>query len=50
MFNDKSLGNLKPIYSKWQNSPTRTIRIPTVFAEQLMDIARQLDVGKEIND
>jgi hypothetical protein len=31
--------------SIWQHSPTRTIRVPEVFAEKLLEIAEQLDKG-----
>lgn len=50
MFNNESLGNLKPFKGKWQHRPTKTIKIPVVFAEQLMGIAEQLDVGNKIDD
>lgn len=50
MFKKESLGNLKPFKGKWQHYPTKTIKIPVVFAEQLMAIAEQLDVGNKIDD
>lgn len=32
--------------SGWNHADTQTIRVPKVFAAQLLDIARQLDLGK----
>lgn len=31
--------------SKWRNSETKTIRVPKIFAPQLLKIARLLDTG-----
>ncbi len=33
----------------WNNSETKTIRVPKVFAEQLLEIARLLDSGITID-
>lgn len=32
--------------SLYQNQPTRTIRVPVVLADELVEIAKQLDSGK----
>ena len=34
--------------SSWQHGETQTIRVPKVFAGQLIQIARRLDNGEEI--
>ena len=34
--------------SGWNHGETRTIRVPTIFAEQLLEIARRLDQGDSI--
>jgi hypothetical protein len=34
--------------SSWQHGKTQTIRVPKVFASQLIQIARRLDNGEEI--
>lgn len=34
--------------SSWQHGETQTIRVPKVFARQLIQIARRLDNGEEI--
>lgn len=34
--------------SSWQHAETRTIRVPEVFASQLIQMARRLDNGEEI--
>ena len=31
--------------SSWRNSPTSTIRVPTIFSESLLEIAHKLDQG-----
>lgn len=33
--------------SEWQNGPTCTIRVPEVFAQTLLKIAKELDKGFE---
>lgn len=35
--------------SSWQHSATQTIRVPKVFAQQLVKIAHQLDNGEAID-
>ena len=35
--------------SGWNHAETQTIRVPKVFAAQLMDMARQLDSGEPVN-
>jgi hypothetical protein len=35
--------------SGWNHADTQTIRVPKVFAVQLMDIARRLDLGESEN-
>lgn len=34
--------------SPWNNKKTIAIRVPEIFAEELIDYARRLDSGKEI--
>ncbi len=38
-----SLNNLKPQVSKWRSSPTKTIRVPIVLADDLIKYAFILD-------
>jgi hypothetical protein len=38
-----SLRNLKPRFSKWKNSATKTIRVPKVLADDILRCARILD-------
>ena len=38
-----SLNNLRKEKPKWNNLPTKAIRIPEIFADQLVAIARMLD-------
>lgn len=33
----------------WKNSETQVIRVPKVFAGQLLDVARRLDLGESLN-
>jgi hypothetical protein len=35
--------------SSWRHSATQTIRVPKVFAQQLVKLARQLDNGEAID-
>jgi hypothetical protein len=35
--------------SSWQHAPTQTIRVPKVFAQQLVKLAHQLDNGEAID-
>lgn len=39
-----------PTGSTWRNSETKTIRVPKIFASQLLKIARILDSGLEPTD
>ncbi len=40
----KSISNLKSGKNKkWRHMPTQAIRVPAVFAQQLLEIARKLD-------
>lgn len=32
----------------WKHGKTRTIRVPVALADQLLDIARELDEGREL--
>jgi hypothetical protein len=38
-----NINNLKSYTSQWCHRPTKTIRVPEVFAEQILTYARQLD-------
>ena len=40
------LTNLKPQAPKWQNLPTKAIRVPEIFLEAIADFARKLDNGE----
>ncbi|WP_083260454.1 hypothetical protein A5482_014765 (plasmid) [Cyanobacterium sp. IPPAS B-1200] len=35
--------NLTPFSGKWNHSPTRTIRVPVVLADEVLNYARKLD-------
>lgn len=37
------------IEPKWKSGKTRTIRVPEVLANQLLQIGRRLDAGEDIN-
>lgn len=37
--------NLKPFKSKWQNTPTKLIRIPEILEGEILAYAYQLDIG-----
>ncbi len=41
--------SLKPADSPWKNKPTKTIRVPVMFADELLEKAHQLDEGGEIS-
>jgi NMD protein affecting ribosome stability and mRNA decay len=43
MTNNKSLENLNPNYSKWNNKTTVTIRIPEILKPDILDYAHKLD-------
>ena len=40
-----NLDNLKPFKSKWQNTPTKLIRVPETFEDEILTYAHQLDSG-----
>ena len=44
------IDNLKPFKSKWQNTPTKLIRIPETFEDEILAYAYQLDLGIKPND
>ena len=37
--------NLKHFEPKWKHQPTKTIRVPVKFADELLAIAREIDNG-----
>ncbi|WP_449416169.1 hypothetical protein [Phormidium nigroviride] len=39
--------NLKPMNSPWVHKPTRTIRVPIVFADAALEYIRKLDNGED---
>lgn len=42
----QSIGSVRAYNNrKWQHTPTKALRVPEIFAEQLKEIARQLDSG-----
>lgn len=47
MVNENSLKNLKQgeQLTKWQNTPTKAIRIPVIFEDKILDFAHKLDDG-----
>lgn len=47
--NQKSIRKNHLIKSSWNSGKTGTIRIPLVFKEKILAIARELDQGKEIS-
>lgn len=40
-----NIDNLKPFKSKWQNKPTKLIRIPEILEGEILAYAYQLDNG-----
>jgi crossover junction endodeoxyribonuclease RuvC len=40
------LTNLKPQTPKWQHLPTKAIRVPEIFLQEIADFARKLDNGE----
>lgn len=42
-----NLNNLTPFKRKWQNTPTKLIRVPEIFEDKILAYAHQLDL--EIN-
>lgn len=47
--NDASLANLKHYEGKWKHGQTRTIRVPIVLADRVLELARQLDSAEARN-
>lgn len=45
-----NLDNLKPFKSKWQNTPTKLIRVPEIFKDEILAYAYQLDSGINPNN
>lgn len=43
--NPNQTGLIKP---KWNHTPTIAVRVPEQFSDQIIDVARQLDIGKDI--
>ncbi len=47
---NKSIMNLKAGSNRaWNHTPTKAVRIPEVFTEQILEIARSLDMGNSSN-
>lgn len=46
---DVSLDNLITQKTNWNNLPTKAIRVPEKFADQILEIAKFLDSNKPIN-
>jgi crossover junction endodeoxyribonuclease RuvC len=40
------LANLKPQTPKWQHLPTKALRVPKIFLEEIADFAKKLDRGE----
>jgi hypothetical protein len=38
--------HLKPQTPKWQHLPTKAIRVPEIFLQEIADFARKLDNGE----
>ncbi|NET47136.1 hypothetical protein [Okeania sp. SIO2B3] len=50
LVNIKSVHNLQAgSNKKWKNFPTKSIQVPGVFAEKILQIAREIDTGKSIS-
>ena len=47
---EKSLKNLVTEKPKWKNLPTKAIRIPEVFADKLVEVAKIWDEGNPITN
>lgn len=41
--------NLTPFKSKWQNTPTKLIRVPKIFEGEILAYAHRLDLGIKPN-
>lgn len=44
-----NVASLKPYQSKWNSGETKTIRVPVVLADQVLDYARKLDNGETVS-
>ena len=44
-----NVNNLTPFKSKWNNKPTKLVRIPEVLTEQVLGYAHELDNNKKNN-
>jgi hypothetical protein len=40
-----NVATLKPYEGKWRSGKTQTIRVPIALAEEILDVARQMDAG-----
>ena len=43
-----NLDTLKPYQAKWNSGTTRTIRVPVVLADQVLEYAHKLDSGESL--
>jgi|SRR6476646_2469918 len=43
-----NLETLKPYQAKWNSGATRTIRVPVVLADQVLEYAHNLDSGESL--
>jgi hypothetical protein len=43
-----NLETLKPYQAKWNSGTTRTIRVPVVLADQVLEYAHKLDNGESL--
>lgn len=43
-----NLETLKPYQAKWNSGTTRTIRVPVVLADQVLEYAHKLDSGEAL--
>lgn len=45
-----NIATLRSYKSPWNHKQTRTIRVPIVLAEQILDYAREIDANLKISD
>jgi hypothetical protein len=43
-----NVDTLKPYQAKWNSGTTRTIRVPVVLADQVLEYAHKLDEGESL--
>jgi hypothetical protein len=43
-----NVDTLKPYQAKWNSGTTRTIRVPVVLADQVLEYAHKLDSGESL--